>query len=84
MEPYLMATNGVVLLIFSILSLILAFCLVFAPLFIWKWTKATKRETARLNNNIIVLVTMLKRWESRYLLLDGEQSPDREDERPFR
>jgi hypothetical protein len=79
-----MATNGVVLLIFSILSLILAFCLVFAPLFIWKWTKATKRETARLNNNIIVLVTMLKRWESRYLLLDGEQSPDREDERPFR
>ena len=84
MEPHLMATNGVVWLILSILSLILAFCLVFAPLFIWKWTKATKRETARLNNNIIVLVTMLKRWESRYLLLDGEQSPDREDERPFR
>lgn len=84
MEPYLMATNGVVWLILCILSLILAFCLVFAPLFIWKWTKATKRETARLNNNIIVLVTMLKRWESRYLLLDGEQSPDREDERPFR
>ena len=84
MEPYLMATNGVILLILSILLLVLAFCMVFAPLYIWKWTKATKRETARLNNNIIVLVTMLKRWESRYLLLDGEQSPDREDERPFR
>jgi len=84
MEPYFMATNGVVLLILIILLLILAFCLFFAPLFIWKWAKATQRETARLNNNIIVLVTMLKRWESRYLLLDGEQSPDREDERPFR
>ncbi|WP_272699685.1 hypothetical protein [Desulfovibrio sp. Fe33] len=79
-----MATNGVILVILCILALILLFCLIFAPLFIWKWTKATKKEITRLNANMIVLVTMLKRWENRYLLVDGEQSPDHKDERLFK
>lgn len=81
MDPNIAATNGVVMLILIILLIILSFCLIFAPLFIWKWTKATRNEVAKLNANIIVLVTMLKRWENRYLLVDGEQSPDHKDER---
>ncbi|XXJ19764.1 hypothetical protein ACR42D_09525 [Desulfovibrio caledoniensis] len=84
MDPYIAATNGVVMLILLILLLVLLFCLIFAPLFIWKWTKATKNEVNRLNANIIVLVTMLKRWENRYLLVDGEQSPDHKEERVHR
>ncbi|WP_338666946.1 hypothetical protein [Pseudodesulfovibrio methanolicus] len=84
MEPYIAATNGVVIFFLLFMLLILLFCLIFAPLFIWKWTKATKAEVTRLNANIIVLVTMLKRWEDRYLLVDGEPSPDRKEERVFK
>ncbi|WFS60997.1 hypothetical protein LF599_09920 [Pseudodesulfovibrio thermohalotolerans] len=84
MEPYITATNGVILVFLLILTLILLFCLILAPLFIWKWTKATKREITRLNSNTIALITMLKRWENRYLLVDGEQSPDHKDERLFK
>ena len=84
MDSYIAATNGVIMLILFVLLLILVFCLIFAPLFIWKWTKATKSEVARLNANVIVLVTMLKRWENRYLLIDGEPSPDHKEERVFK
>lgn len=81
METYMAASGGIIWLILTLLSFVLLFFLVFAPLFIWKWTKATKEETTRLNDNIIVLVTMLRRWETRYLLLDGEQPPKTEGER---
>ncbi|WP_319584918.1 hypothetical protein [uncultured Pseudodesulfovibrio sp.] len=81
MDSYIAATSGMALLFLLALMTTLFFCLIFAPLFIWKWTKATKNEVTRLNANIIVLVTMLKRWENRYLLLDGEASPDHREER---
>lgn len=81
METYMAASGGIIWLVLTLLSFVLLFFLVFAPLFIWKWTKATKEETTRLNDNIIVLVTMLRRWEARYLLLDGEKPPMAEGER---
>lgn len=81
MEPYVAATSGMAGLVLSILIFVLGICLVLAPLFIWKWTKATKAEVTRLNANIIVMITMLRRWEHRYLLLDGEQVPDTKEER---
>lgn len=81
METYMAASGGIIWLVLTLLSFVLLFFLVFAPLFIWKWTKATKEETTRLNDNIIVLVTMLRRWEARYLLLDGEKPPMTEGER---
>lgn len=84
MENLVAASGGIIWLALSLLSLVLCLFLALAPLFVWKWTKATKEETTRLNDNLIVLVTMLKRWETRYLLVDGEQTPKSEGERLHR
>lgn len=45
------------------LILMLAYCLIFAPLYIWKWTKATKKEITRLNNNLAVAINCLQNIE---------------------
>lgn len=81
MDTIAAASGGILWLVLSLLSFVLLCFLVLAPLFIWKWTKATKAETTRLNDNLIVLVTMLKRWETRYLLVDGEEPTRTEAER---
>lgn len=55
--PFFELTSTVVLVV----GFFLAISLVLAPLFIWKWTKATTEEMKRLNHNVAIIAKAVQR-----------------------
>jgi HAMP domain-containing protein len=55
--PFFELTSTVVLVggFFLVISLVLA------PLFIWKWTKATTNEIEKLNHNVAIIAKALRK-----------------------
>lgn len=59
-----MAVFGVTIaVLFWVLCVIVGVCLALAPLFIWKWTKATARAVEENNRLLRILIQHLGRSE---------------------
>ncbi len=64
MEPDLLMLIPVLTLVFWVIGGVLALCLALAPLFIWKWAKATAHAVEENNRLLRILVARMERRET--------------------